>query len=395
MKVSMKKQYLLLCLLLLQQTVIAQDFSAVDSFFASKVSEKQLAGAITLVARDGEILHYRSYGYMDMEQFIPMDKNTILPIASMTKVITSIGIMMLQEEGKLNIDDAVEKYLPQFRHLKVLVKPDSPEIEELMIKPTIKHLLNHTSGFLYGGKSYNKAGFDKWNEPVSEFVNEITAMPLAFQPGTEWKYSYSHDILGHLIEVISGTPLNCFFKDRIFLPLGMNDTDFYIPKEKAGMQSDLFLYENGLLKSIDSKSHSIYNHLPVALSGGGGWFDSYGGLVSTVPDFYLLANWLLNYETMHTSLLSPDSVKMIISNQIGELFSFGLYKYGLGIGILETDNGETEEVFWSGSPYNTYFWVNYKHREIGIMFTNTAPYGHLDIMNKFRELIRYSVNIDK
>jgi CubicO group peptidase (beta-lactamase class C family) len=367
---------------------MAQDFSAVDSFFSGKVAEKQLAGAVTLVAREGEIVHFRPYGYRDIEQSLPMDKNAVIPIASMTKIFTSIGILILQEEGKLTIDDPVEKYFPQFRHLKVYVKSGSLETEDLATKPTIRHLLTHTSGFLYGGKSYDEAGFREWNRPLSEFTNKITAIPLAFQPGTNWKYSYSYDVLGHLIESLSGVTLDRFLKERIFLPLGMHDTDFYIPEEKVEQQSDLYLYENDSLKKIDSRRHSIYRHLPAALSGGGGWYDSYGGAVSTVSDFYILADWLLNRDkNQHTDILSCNSLNIMLSNQIGELAASGQSKYGLGTGIAVGDNGETKEAFWAGAPYNTCFWIDYGKKEIGIMFTNTVPFGHLDMMNKFKEIV--------
>jgi CubicO group peptidase (beta-lactamase class C family) len=198
----MKKHHLLILLLILQYSAVAQDFTTVDSFFYGKVASRQLAGAVTLVARGGEILHFHSYGYMDAEQSVPMDKNALIPIASMTKVATSIGILILQEDGKPNIDDPVEKYLPQFRRLKVYVQPDSPATEDPAVKPIIRHLLNHTAGFGYGGKSYDEAGFREWNKPLSEFVDKITALPLAFQPGTNWKYSYSYDILGYLIEAV-------------------------------------------------------------------------------------------------------------------------------------------------------------------------------------------------
>ena len=186
----MRKCYLLTLLLVLYYPAEAQEFTAIDSFFCEKVEEKQLAGAVMLVARKGKVLHFNSYGYMDIEQSVPMDKNAIIPIASMTKVMTSIGILILQEEGLLDIDDPVEKYIPQFRHLKVRIKPDSPETEDLIIKPTIKHLLIHTSGFLYGGQNYDEAGFRNWNKPLPEFVDKITAIPLAFQAGKSGKYSY-------------------------------------------------------------------------------------------------------------------------------------------------------------------------------------------------------------
>ncbi|NDV58783.1 serine hydrolase [Bacteroides sp. 519] len=386
----MQKYNFLVLLLLLQYSVAAQDFSVIDAYFSEKVADKKLAGAITLVVQDGEILHFTPYGYMNVEQSIPMDKNTIIPIASMTKVITSIGILILQEEGKLSIDNPIEKYLPQFRNLKVYTNSNTSETEDLSTKSTIRHLLNHTSGIVYSGgntltdKLYTEAGFREWNRPLPEFIDKITGIPLAFQPETKWQYGYSHDVLGYLIEVVSGQTLDCFLKERLFIPLGMNDTDFYVPKEKTDRQSCLYLYKDSILQQNDA---SIYHHLPVALSGGGGWWDSYGGAVSTVSDFYLLADWLLNYENdIHPDILHSNSLKGMLSNQIDELQAFRHYKYGLGIGIVEDAAGETKEVFWSGSPYNTYFWVNYERKEIGILFTNTAPYGHLDVMNKFKNM---------
>jgi len=379
----------LIFFLLARLSVVAQDFSVIDSFFSEKVVIKQLAGAVTFVARENEVLHYRSYGFMDIEQAVPMDKNAIIPIASMTKLMTSISILILQEEGRLNIDEPVEKYLPQFSHLKVYVQPNTSETENITTKPTIRHLLNHTAGFVYGGASYVEAGFSNWNRPLPEFIDKITAIPLAFQPGTNYRYSYSHDILGYLIEKISGITLDRFMKERLFVPLGMNDTDFYVPKEKSDRQSDLYRY-NGSLEKIDLLGRSVYNRLPVALSGGGGWSDSYGGVVSTVSDFYLLTNWLLNYNNLeHIDILNSNSLKMLTSNQIGKLFasSYNSYKYGFGVGVMEGSDGETKEIFWAGSPYNTYFWVNYDKKEIGILFTNTAPYRHLDMMNKFKEMV--------
>jgi CubicO group peptidase (beta-lactamase class C family) len=150
------------------------------------------------------------------------------------------------------------------------------------------------------------------------------------------------------------------------------------------------LYKDGSLEKIDLPGRSVYRRLPVALSGGGGWSDSYGGVVSTVSDFYLLTNWLLNHNNLgHIGVLNFNSLKMMISNQIGELFagSSSSYKYGLGVGVTEGSDGETKEIFWAGSPYNTYFWINYEKKEVGILFTNTAPYRHLDMMNKFKEMV--------
>lgn len=374
---KMKKRHLLAGLLLWAGAAVsAGNFSAVDSLLMGKISEGSVGGAIALVARDGEIRHFRPYGQMDVGRALPMDRSAIIPIASMTKVVTSIGVLILQQEGKLDIDDPVENYLPQFRNISV-------RGEALVTKPTVRHLLAHTAGLEYGNAAYSEAGFPEWNGTLSEFVDRITDMPLAFQPGTAWKYSYCHDILGLLIEEVSGTSLDRFLKAKIFLPLGMTDTDFYVPAEKVQRQSALYRYENDDLITLDREK---YHSLPNALSGGGGWFDSYSGALSTVGDYYLLAEWLLTHGATAPGVLDAALIRLMISNQTGELKAHKSYDYGLGVGVIENEAGETREIFWSGSPYNTYFWVDYQQHEIGILFTNTAPPRHA-LMDEFKAAV--------
>lgn len=231
---------------------------------------------------------------------------------------------------------------------------------------------------------------------MNEFVKKVSEIPLAYQPGEKWKYSYSHDVLGYLVEVISGVSLNKFFEERIFDPLELKDTDFYVPKDKSNRLSNLYIYENEKLKIDDSRYNSKYNHLPKAISGGGGWADSYGGIVTTISEFYIISNMLLNYGTYNgKKILSRKSVELMIANHIGNLRG-ERRGYGLGVGVnpsIDSDGtiGSTKDIYWAGGPYNTFFWIDFKVNVIGILFANTAPFGHLDMMGKFKTLTMQAI----
>jgi len=371
--------------------------SKVDSFFCDKIYKKQLAGAITLIAKDNKIQYLKSFGYLDIEKSLSMNNDVIIPIGSMTKIITSIAVLILYEDGKFLLNDPIEKYLPELGNLKVLIDPDSILTENLKSKPTIRDFLRHTSGMVYFGgntitdKLYRESGFRNWNKSLQEFVKKVSEIPLAYQPGTKWKYSYSYDVLGYLVEVVSGIPLNQFCKERIFDPLGLKNTDFYVPKEKSNRLSNLYLYENGELKIDDSRYNSKYNQLSKAVSGGGGWSDSYGGIVTTISEFYTISNMLLNYGICDgRRILSRKTIELMITNHIGNLRGEGK-GYGLGVGVITSiggygEIGSNNDIHWAGGPYNTFFWIDYKERLIGILFSNTAPFGHLDMMSKFKIL---------
>jgi CubicO group peptidase (beta-lactamase class C family) len=372
----------------------ADSLTLIDSYFKKNINEGKLAGAITLIAENGKIQHLKAYGYKDIIDSVAMDTDLLIPIASMTKVITSIAILQLHEKGDLNIDDPIEKYIPDFKDIKVLEHPDSTAIHDLKTKLTIRDFLRHTSGMVYsGGKSftdklYKEAGFREWNDSLALFVKKVTEIPLAFQPNSNWRYSYSHDVLGYLVEIVSGNSLNDYCMNNISQPLGLQNTDFYVPKSKSDKLSDLYEYKDSKLKINDNRDSSKYNSLPNAISGGGGWWSSYGGIVTSIEDFYILSSMLLNYGSYNgTRILKEETVNTMILNQIGSLDAYG-NKYGLGVGVITSKEkpNTTEEIFWAGAPYNTYFWIDYNDNVIGILFTNTAPFGHLEMMDKFKEL---------
>ncbi len=372
----------------------ADSLTLIDSYFKKNINEGKLAGAITLIAENGKIQHLKAYGYKDIIDSVAMDTDLLIPIASMTKVITSIAILQLHEKGDLNIDDPIEKYIPDFKDIKVLEHPDSTAIQDLKTKLTIRDFLRHTSGMVYSGeksftdKLYKEAGFREWNDSLALFVKKVTEIPLAFQPNSNWRYSYSHDVLGYLVEIVSGNSLNDYCMNNISQPLGLQNTDFYVPKSKSDKLSDLYEYKDSKLKINDNRDSSKYNSLPNAISGGGGWWSSYGGIVTSIEDFYILSSMLLNYGSYNgTRILKEETVNTMILNQIGSLDAYG-NKYGLGVGVITSKEkpNTTEEIFWAGAPYNTYFWIDYNDNVIGILFTNTAPFGHLEMMDKFKEL---------
>lgn len=371
--------------------------SKIDYFFNDKINTQKLGGAVTLISKDNKIQYLKSFGFLDVEKSLQMNYDVIIPIASMTKIITSIAVLILYEDGKFLLNDPIEKYLPELKNLKVLVYPDSMLTQKLKTKPTIRDFLRHTSGMVYYSgntttdKLYGEAGFQTWDKPLKEFVKKVSEIPLAYQPGEKWKYSYSHDVLGYLIEVVSGVSLNQFCKEKIFDPLGLKDTDFFVPKDKSNRLSNLYMYENDKLKIDNSRYDSKYNQLPKALSGGGGWSDSYGGIVTTISEFYIISNMLLNYGIYDgKKILSRKSVELMSANNVGSLRGDGK-GYGLGVGIITSigsygEIGSTKDIYWAGGPYNTFFWIDYREKLIGILFTNTAPFGHLNMMEKFKVL---------
>src|SRR6266571_3539364 len=204
------------------------------------VDEGQHAGVITLLARNGKLVDFQTYGYRDLEKKLPMERDTICRVYSMSKIITSVGVLALFEEGRFNLDDPVSKSLPELKDLKVMTggTADAPQLEPLKRPITIKHLLTHTSGLIYDftgseeiTKLYQRA--DLWSGPgLSDFITKLAKLPLQHQPGDAFTYGVNTDVLGALIEKISGKTLDAFLEERIFHPLGMKDTGFDVPPEK-------------------------------------------------------------------------------------------------------------------------------------------------------------------
>jgi CubicO group peptidase (beta-lactamase class C family) len=329
------------------------------------VDKKEFAGAITLVARGGKIVEWQSVGMMDLAKNKPMQKDTIVRIYSMTKPITTVAAMMLNEEGKFQLDDPVSKYLPELKGLRVYVGPGD-KTEPARREITIRDLMRHSSGFTYGlfGDStvdhmYLKKNLLDRNISLQEFVSRLSTLPLKYQPGTKFNYSVSVDVLGRLVEVVSGQTLDAFFSERIFKPLDMVDTGFYVPAEKV----DRFAVNygpdrNGGLRVVDDPEKSPYLKPPKFFSGG-------GGLVSTARDYARFCQMMLNGgELEGTRLLKAETVAAMTRNQLpAEALPMAMPSltavpdkslgFGLGFGVRTTASTSDPsaiagEYFWGG-----------------------------------------------
>jgi len=351
------------------------------------VDENKLAGVITMVARRGKVAHFESFGMSDRGSKKPMEADTIFRIYSMSKPITSVAVMMLYEEGHFHLNDPVSKFIPEFKSVKVFVRKTESGVElaEPKREITIRDLLTHTSGLAYGlGKDspveemYQDEKMLRWDETVEEKVGRLVKLPLANQPGSAWRYSISVDVLGYLVEVISGRRLDVFLEERIFKPLGMEDTGFYVPEEKIGRFAALYK-----AKETDDVGHEgtlylgDFSKLPLFLSGG-------GGLVSTAWDYMRFCQMLLNGgELDGVRLLGRKTVELMTTNHLtNELIQQGNMAKGFGFGLgfavlMDVAQSETVgsegEYSWGGAA-STGFWINPEEELIGILMTQFIPY---------------------
>ncbi len=380
----------------------------IDKVMQQYVDEGRIAGAVTLVARRGKVAHLGTYGMADIEAGKPMQANTIFRIASMSKPIVSVAAMTLYEEGRFQLDDPVSKFIPEFKGLKVFggnaVHDENGG--ETAIEMTIQDLLRHTAGLTYGSGDtrvdsiYLEVKVLDDRGTLQEMVQKLGQIPLLYQPGERWHYSVATDVLGYLIQVISAKPLDEFLKERIFKPLEMEDTGFYVPEEKLGRFATLYGFsEQGVLRIIETPDTSAFSRRPSFLSGG-------GGLVSTVPDYMRFAQMLLNGgELDDTRLLSRKTVEMMTMNQLGnELIPIGrgslgqsLKGYGFGLGFrVRTDIPQSEllgsvgEFGWGGAA-ETFFLVDPEEDLIGLVMAQFKPPRYYPIRRQFATLIYQAI----
>lgn len=370
--------------------------AAIGPALQSQVDKGQVAGVSALVAREGKVVYYSHHGKACLEKDMPLKRDTIFRIYSMTKPITSTAALMLVEEGRLALNDPVSKYIPAFADLKVHNPNGGPPLP-LERPMTIEHLLTHTAGLTYGlfgnsevDKAYMKANLSSARN-LQEQMAMIAALPLLDQPGTRWNYSVATDVLGHVVEVASGQPLNRFFKERIFGPLKMVDTGFFVPDYKLNRFADL--YANGP-KGLVSTTRARSFRSDTALFSGG------GGLVGTIDD-YLRFAWMLanGGELDGVRLLKAETVKTMMSNHIDEklrpMWISGIPMMGLGFGyggsvLMTTEHAQVPGpvgIFrWAGYA-NTYFWIDPSNKIIGLVFTQLVPFGGLPIEKDVQRIV--------
>ena len=391
----------------------AEKLARIDALLQDYVDKGWVPGASALVGRNGKIVYYKSVGYRNRDERTPLKRDDIFRIASQTKAITSVGIMMLMDEGKLLLDDPLSKYIPEFGNLRVLDQFNEKDTTYTTVPAkrgiTVRDLLTHTSGIGYaqiGSKQmtaiYYKAGvtagIGSEATVLGESMKRLGSLPLSHQPGEKWTYGLNTDVLGYLIEVVSGMSLNDFFRTRIFAPLGMNDTYFYLPPAKQDRLVTLYTEQKdkGLVKTTSTYAiNGSFNANYPATAGT--YYSGGGGLSSTAYDYALFMQMLLN-DGVHNGkrLLSKAAVRMMQANQIGQLKMGNGNAFGLGFEVIpESNEGRSVlspgSYFWGGMFSSTY-WIDPKEKIVGQLFLNLYPNSHADIHAKFQALVYAAIN---
>ncbi|NKB43217.1 MAG: serine hydrolase [Alphaproteobacteria bacterium] len=344
------------------------------------VDEGRLSGAAMVIVRDGRIVYRDTVGYANVENEIPLTEDSVFRIYSMTKAITTTVAMILMEEGRLRLTDPVSKFIPSFADMKVYVSGDGNEmvVEDQKSPMTIHHLLTHTSGIPYGGRSPAMAAYNDVNSSgattLAELINVISTKPLVFQPGDRWLYGLSTDVMGYVIEVVSGQPFEDFIAERITGPLGMDDTSFVLTPDLRGRVATAYEGKDGGIKPAGGLGVRSYEPEDVIPSGG-------GGLLSTPADYVRFAQMLLNGGVLgDVRILSPRSVELMSRNHMSDeqKFSPGM-GFGLGFAIAE-DPGLRKSYLsegsysWAGAA-DTHFWIDPEKNLIGIAMTQYLGNG--------------------
>jgi CubicO group peptidase (beta-lactamase class C family) len=374
------------------------------------IDDKRIAGAVTVVVRHGKVAWFKAQGMSDREAAKTMPTDAMFRICSMTKPITSVAVMMLYEEGKFLLDDPVSKYLPEFKNPRVLVKPASgatytiPATKEI----TIRDLLRHTSGITYQwnddlGPMYEKAdvasGLLQFDGTIADNVKHLAALPLLFNPGDRFEYSLGVDVLGRLVEVVSGKPLDEFFRTRIFEPLGMKDSYFFPPDNKLDRMATAYSYypDKGLNHFPDTpiREGSFVYSADYPSRGPKKLFSGGAGLVSTAMDYARFCQMMLDDGKVgNTRLLSRKSVELMTHDQLGKIavdMGFGL---GFGVDGVKaplSELGSVGSYEWGGFFY-TGFSVDPKEQMIVIFMAQLHPTGDLTLDRQVHELAYQAIN---
>lgn len=363
----------------------------VRTFVQEYIDKDQIAGAVTLIARKGKVVHFEAQGSRYKEEKQPMEKDALFSLASMTKPIVSTALMMLWEEGKFLLDDPISRWLPSYADKKVV--DTGPGRLDVAKPVTVRHVLTHTSGLSLTGTGYRGPGPAAASpaKTLGEAIERAAPIPLAFQPGEKWQYGASTDYVGILVEKISGLTLDQFLRQRIFEPLGMRDTHYNVPQEKVGRVAAI--YRPNEQGTIALATKPQYRE-PTT------YFPGVAGLSGTAADYFKFTQMLLNGgEYNGQRLLGRMTVNMMISNHIGPDKPVYLrgngFGFGLGFGILQ-DPSKTPDAmsigsFMWGGANGTIFWVDPQEDLIGILMIQISPYNHLNIRPLFSVAVTQAV----
>ena len=376
----------------------------IDQLINDQMSKKWIPGAVVLIARNGKIVYHKAYGFSDAEKQTAMKKDDIFRIASQSKAITSLAVMMLFEEGKFMLDDPISNYIPEFKNPKVLNVLNWADTSYTTVpaksEVTIRQLLTHTSGIDYAaiGSQEFKAIYAKAGVPVgigavadvlADKMKLLGGMPLKHQPGEAFTYGLNTDVLGYLVEVASGVSLDQFLRTRIFAPLGMNDTYFYLPKDKHNRLVPMYRIRNNTLEKAADAIGGVSNY-PLM---DGKYFSGGAGLSSTIEDYAKFLQLFLNKgEYNGVRLLSRKTIELMLTNQTQASITT---QFGLGF-ALETEKNDFQSVFslgsfsWGGA-FATQYWADPKEKLVGIIYTNMFSSPNHSRSDKFKVLTYQSI----
>lgn len=378
--------------------------SNIDTLINGYVERGWVPGVVTLIVKDGKVIENKAYGYSNVATKKPMQINSIFRIASQTKAIVSAGVLILYDEGKLSLQDPVSKYLPGFKDQKVLDKFNAADTTFTTVPAkravTIKDLLTHTSGIDYPviGSDEMKAIYAKANIPsglgvanenlVAE-MNLLGHLPLAFQPGSQWRYGLSVDVLGAVIEVITKTSLEEFLRKNIFIPLQMNDTWFNLPSSKANRLTSVYTEDS--LKHVIPWSKDNFGMDPNYPLITKHYFSGGAGLSSTAIDYAVFLQMIMNGGSYNGKrILSKRVVQMMLHNQLDFTFN-GTDYFGLGFEIVSdkgsADHPRNEGTFDWGGFFSTTYWADPKAHLIVLFMTQQTPNSHGDLEQKFEQIL--------
>ena len=398
------------------QGLSSERLKQIDANINQWIKDEQLNGATMLILRNGKIVYNKAFGYANREQKIPMRTDHIFRIASMTKPIISVAAMMLYEEGKFLLTDPLSKYIPEFSNPVVVDKYNAKDTTYTTVPAkreiTIRDILSHTSGIGYaqiGSATTNaiyyknkiNGGIGTPYSTLKDVIPRLAKLPLMTQPGEEYYYGLNTDVLGYLVEVLSGMPLDKYLQEKIFTPLGMKDTYFFLPKDKQARLVELYSQSNNKITKQDSLislNGTFSRDFPKTPNGT--YFSGGAGLASTAYDYALFGQMLLNGgELFGKRILSPKTIQLMTTNQIGELLMWGdtnkTRRFGLGFGIL-TDYAERTNLIPAGSygwdgMFASHYWTDPKSKMVVVFMRNIWPTEHWDYGDRIKPLIYQSL----
>ena len=359
------------------------------------VDEGKVAGLVAMIARRGQVAYHEAFGLLSRETGQPMPPDALFRIHSMTKPITSVAVLMLYEEGALALDDPVAKYVPAFARVEVYAGSEKSDGTTAVQRPIIvQDLLLHTAGLTSG--SFGNTAVDalyREKNPVgtarslAALADALAGLPLLHQPGAAWTYSLATDVLARIVEVASGEAFDAFLQRRIFAPLQMHDTGFYVPAGKLDRLTSFYESTPEGLRLLDAPPASAYAHPPAFPRGN-------TGLLSTAADYVRFAQMLLNEGTLDgVRLLHPETVRLMTRNHLPPAliplrvgpFTFSGQGFGLGVGVQVDAAAQpgSEGLFWWVGSAHTYFWVDPQRDLIGILMTQLQPVGRYPILPAF------------